>query len=71
MYNEETDTVTNEYGVEVSYDAAVNLMDDELREMIHGDADAMDEQSFFNKYCRVHFDHFGEEFEPAKQNPVW
>lgn len=71
MYNVEQDTVTNQHGREISYLAAVSLMDDELREMIHGDTDASDEQSFFDKYCRVHLDHLGECFEPNKQNPVW
>lgn len=30
-------TVVNEYGVNVDYDLAVSMMDDDLREEIHGD----------------------------------
>ena len=63
--------VENEHGLEIDYRAAVQMMDDELREMINGDTDAQTEQAFFYKYCQVHYERFGEVFEPNKSNPVW
>ena len=30
-------TVVNEYGVNIDYDFAVSMMDDDLREEIHGE----------------------------------
>lgn len=64
-------TVKNEYDVEISYQAAVDLMDDEIREMLHGSSDIDSEQDFFDRYCAAHEARFGEEFELAKRNPVF
>ncbi len=68
--------VFNPYGVEIDFDAAVNLMDDELRERVHAElSDILDyecaEQVFFNAYCNHHMLKFGEEWELAKANPCW
>ena len=62
-------TVKNQYGVEISFDAAVALMDDETREEVHADIAPCSEQEFFDAYCKAHYDRFGEDFEPAKENP--
>lgn len=60
--------VVNEYGVKVNYAEAVNLMDDDIRESLCGDYDK--EQEFFDAYCKVHEQKYGEPFEFAKPNPV-
>ena len=62
-------TVKNFYGVEVEFEAAVNLMNDEIREELHGEYD--NEQEFFDAYCEAHEAKFGEEFELAKENPCY
>ena len=63
--------VINEYGVEINYAAAINMMDDDLREAIHGMIAPCTEQEFFNAYAEAHAAKFGEEWEPAKENPVY
>lgn len=62
--------VVNEYGTEIWYEAAVELMDDELREEVHADIAPCTEQEFFNEYARRHEARFGEVWEPAKENPA-
>ena len=64
--------VINEFGKEINFEVAVELMDDELREEIAatGDYDN-DSQGFFMAYCEAHERKFGEEFELAKENPQY
>ena len=68
--------VTNDYGVDIDYDVAVNLMDDEIREQLHeklvmqSDEDCT-EQKFFDEYCKAYEDKYGEEWELAKENPCY
>ena len=68
--------VTNDYGVDIDYDVAVNLMDDEIREQLHeklvmqSDEDCT-EQKFFDEYCKAHEETYGEEWELAKENPCY
>lgn len=62
--------IINEAGTEIDYDAAVNLMDDDLRERIHSELAPSTESEFFQAYCAAHREKFGEEFEPNKKNPV-
>lgn len=58
---EEADKITSEWGGEISFAAAVALMDDEIREAIH--AEGFDEpQAFYNEYCRRHEEEYSEEF---------
>lgn len=56
-------TVVNQYGEEVYYDAAVALMDDDIRERIHGEIAPCTEQEFFDAYCAAHEAEYGEEFK--------
>jgi len=44
------------------FDAAVNLMDDELCEELHAELDGCSKQVFFDEYCERHMEKFGEEF---------
>lgn len=68
--------VTNNYGVDIDYDVAVNLMDDKIREQLHeklvmqSDEDCT-EQKFFDEYCKAHEEKYGEEWELAKENPCY
>lgn len=50
---------TNE---QVDYDAAVILMDDDLREQLHAELAPCTEQEFFDEYVELHFERYGEEF---------
>lgn len=61
--------VINSWGVEINYEAAVALMDDELREAICGTVDT--DQEFFDAYCKAHEEKFGEEFECDKRKPCY
>lgn len=50
-------------GQEIDFDAAVNLMDDDIRESLHGQFDEGQEQEFLNAYVAAHAAKFdGEEF---------
>jgi hypothetical protein len=70
-------TIRNEAGTEIDFDAAVALMDDELREHLHEIIEVFEgereftAQQFFDDYVMLHREKFGEEFEPNKCNPVW
>ena len=44
------------------YDAAVALMDDELREEVHADLAPCTEEEFLQEYCRRHLVKYGIEF---------
>ena len=57
----DADRITDEYGEDISFSAAVALMDDEIREEIH--AEGYDNpQAFYEEYCRRHMDKYGEAF---------
>ena len=62
--------VTNEHGRELYFEAAVQLMDDELREELHSEG-IETEQEFFDAYCAAHERKYGEPWELAKPNPTW
>ncbi len=47
---------------QVDFEAAVNLMDDEIREAIHAELAPCTEQEFFDAYCEAHEEKYGEEF---------
>lgn len=63
--------VINMSGTEINFDAAVNLMDDEIREEIHADLAPCTEQEFFAAYEKAHAEKFGEQWELSKANPCW
>ena len=56
------ENIVNVNGNEVSMDAAVMLMDDEIREAIHSDIASCTEQEFVDEYCKRHFEKYGEDF---------
>ena len=61
--------VINMNGTEINYEAAVELMDDEIRESIWGTVDS--EQEFFTAYEKAHAEKYGEEWELSKENPCY
>ena len=63
--------VMNNYGTEIEWNTAVNLMDDELREELSADLAPCTEQEFFEAYAKAHENKFGEEWELAKENPCY
>ena len=63
--------IHNEWGVSIDFEVAVNLMNDELREFVHDKIAPCTEQEFFDKYCKEHFNKYGEEFELNKMNPTF
>lgn len=51
-------------GLEVDFDAAVNLMDDEIREQLHSKLAPCSDQDFIDAYVEAHAQKFdGEEFK--------
>ena len=56
-------TVKDYNGRAIDYEAAVNLMDDDLREELH--AEGIDnDQEFLERYAKLHSERFGEDFAP-------
>lgn len=55
-------------GVTVDFEAAVNIMDDELREFVHAYHCEDTPQEFFDVYAAVHYENLGEDFENIVEN---
>lgn len=68
-------TVINQYGNQIDFDIAVEFMDDDLREKIHGRVFArgrdVSDQDFFDIYCYWHRARYGEEFFLNGENPQY
>ena len=64
-------TVINTNGKEIDFEAAINLMDDEIRETLANDGKERTEQEFFSAYEKAHAEKYGEEWELSRANPVW
>ena len=63
--------VINRSGAKVCFDAAVNLMDDDLREELHQKLAPCSEQDFFSAYEAAHEEKFGEEWALSNADPVY
>lgn len=63
--------VINNSGKTIDFDAAVNLMDDELREQLHNQREWGSVQEFFSAYEQAHRGKYGAEWELSKRNPAW
>ena len=46
----------------IDFTAAVNLMDDEIREAVHADLAPCSDQEFLDEYCKRHQEKYGEQF---------
>ena len=55
-------TIKDYNGNKIDFEAAVMLMDDEIREQLHAE-DIEDEQAFYDAYCEKHYEKYNEEFE--------
>ena len=65
-------TITNRYNVNIDFDTAVNLMDDDTREAIHATGNYDDDpQGFSEAYAAAHLDKFEQPWELDKPNPVY
>lgn len=64
-------TVINLSGTPIDYAAAVNLMDDELREQLADDLAPCTDQEFFTAYEKAHAEKYGEAWELSKRSPQW
>lgn len=62
--------VINAAGREIDFEAAVQMMDDEIRERLHAEGYET-EQAFFAAYEAAHLAKYGEEWELSKDRPVW
>ena len=47
----------------VDFEAAVMLMDDEIREELNSELSPCSEQEFIDAYAKAHAEKYGEEFE--------
>lgn len=63
--------VINPYGLEIDWDAAVALMDDDIREELHASREWDTEEDFFRAYAAAHLARYGEPWELDGLNPVW
>lgn len=64
-------TVINANGAEISYEAAVELMEDDLREELAAEIAPCTEQEFFTAYEIRYAEEYGEVWELSKSNPVY
>ena len=64
-------TVTNEYGIEINYDIAILLMNDDIRERLHDDLAPCTDQEFFNEYANAHLKRYGEPWILNTKNPTY
>lgn len=67
----ESNLVINPYGLEIDWDAAGALMDDDIREEVHAELAPCTPQAFFDRYCQLHAERYGEPWELAKPNPCY
>ena len=63
--------VVNRQGESINYEAAVELMDNEIRERLHSEMAPCSNQDFFTAYENAHEIKYGEEWELSKRNPIW
>lgn len=63
--------VINMNGTEINYEAAVDLMDDEICESLNFEIAPCTEQEFFTAYEKAHIEKYGEEWELSKENPCY
>lgn len=67
---QEPSIVKNQYGAELDLTAAAMIMDTDLTNSPKL-SEATTDQEWYEIYCRLHAEKFGEEFEPDKLNGQW
>lgn len=63
--------VINKNGTEINFDAAVALMDDDIREDLSMELAPCTDQEFFSAYEACHEEKYGEEWELSKESPCY
>lgn len=64
-------TIINKNGRELDFDAAVQYMDDEIRETLHSKMASCGEQEFLSAYEKAHEVKFSEDWFLSSSNPQW
>ena len=65
-------TVLSRYGIrKISFDVAVSLMDEDLREELHFKLSPCTEQEFFDAYAEAHEQRFGESWVLDDPHPCY
>lgn len=63
--------VKNAWNNEIDFDAAVEMMEDEIRERLHNEIAPCTEQEFFDAYAAAHKEQFGEDWILDTENPCY
>ena len=63
--------VINKSGKELDFEAALEYMDDEIREELHSKLAPCEEQEFFTAYEESHEKKFDEPWFLSESNPNW
>lgn len=63
--------IENAYGQKFDWDTVVNLMDDEIREQVHDEIAPCTPQEFYNRYCALHLEKYGDCFGFEYSNPQY
>lgn len=63
--------IENSYGQNFDWDTVVNLMDDDIREQVHAEIAPCTPQEFYNRYCVLHFEKYGDYFGFEYSNPQY
>ena len=63
--------VINMNGTEINYEAAVMLMDEEIRESLSFEIAPCTDQELFTAYEKAHAQKYSEEREFSKENPCY
>ena len=63
--------VINKNGAKVNFDAAVELMDEDICAELHNTLAPCTEQEFFTAYEKAHEEKYGEEWALSAEHPVY
>lgn len=63
--------VVNKNGTEINFEAAVQFMDDEIRENLHMELAFCSDQEFFTAYEKAHEEKYGEDWTLSGENPQY
>lgn len=63
--------VINKNGAKVNFDAAVELMDDDICADLNNTLAPCTEQEFFSAYEMYHEEKYGDVWELSKEHPVY
>lgn len=63
--------VINKSGIEINYNAAVEYMDDAIREQLAAELAPCTEQEFFAAYEAAHAAAYGEDWMLSSDNPIY